>query len=468
MNCKLSTFMLVVLGALAISTPASAQWAVEVNLGARLDRIADVYGINKSPLDTRDSSTTRDFTELYEVAGITGVRTHDTGVDLSKTYLGGGGSNCALAQINSGGACGLPWCNDWVLAGTCPNRAASYDFTEADRRVQAIIDGDFEVYLRVGESFEGVNSTSDLAELADVASNFTRHYFNDFATVAPFSRTPVFVEFWNEPDGAFWSGTDTDLAWVYSTTHGVLANRPIALNRRGGLGGLGFTQTGVTDGSMRSYLNAIGPNRHRFLSSHFYLVIGGPGRSTRVEDHRFNEFLTYMDAMQKQWDALGWDAAMPPLHLTEWNISHGDVQQDNCDSGNCPFDAPINGAFASAILTWLQYYDVERAHFYDGYLPDMGMFWYDGNRSEYRVTPAAWAFHLHSDLVGRGLEDVSIGVKLVMMDPITAGKQGTPVTALASGGSDGVVVILTNLGNKPETVELALRNSPGGGTRWVE
>lgn len=145
------------------------------------DQIRPLLGVNTGPVPAGTDPNNADLTMAYRQTGVTLVRTHDFygPMDMAVMY---------------------------------PNRTRdpadvrSYDFRASDAVWQAILEGGFEPYLRLGDSYNNATPPANAHERANwvnAAVNVVRHYrqgqWNGFNT--PFR----YVEIWNEPDNQqFW------------------------------------------------------------------------------------------------------------------------------------------------------------------------------------------------------------------------------------------------------------------------
>lgn len=201
-----------------------------------------VYGVNKGPLETARACTTEesiktrlDYTRLYQKVGVTSVRLHDDAVDLSVIFKKGKFSACQLEQdvgfvdpsrvsraigveakydkgnytcesydsycykTDEDSGAFLAWDIPRIF-GKVTEDASNYDFSLADQSYQSVVDGGFEVYLRLGDSWNGTALYSNRTAVSEVGGAVLAHYLSGKTA----SERPSFIELHNEPDGRFW------------------------------------------------------------------------------------------------------------------------------------------------------------------------------------------------------------------------------------------------------------------------
>lgn len=106
-----------------------------------------------------------------------------------------------------------------------PNDPASYNFTNTDTIMQAIVANGMEPYVRIGDGHDGF-VPPDYQLYGQVVSHVIQHYVNGWAN--GFTMKIKAYEVWNEPDfetpvppapNEFWAGTPQQFYQLY----GVIA-----------------------------------------------------------------------------------------------------------------------------------------------------------------------------------------------------------------------------------------------------
>lgn len=411
--------------------------------------LADLTGVNK---DSRFSSfggaTSYDLASAYQAFGVTSVRLHDVGLDLCEIY-----GDATLLDANQDPPQPVVGCTTPTNAGpphgvwtindpTAVDDASNYDFEATDAMCAALDAIDAELYLRLGESFNGPNDTDDPAAWAQVATNIYAHLIGQMAGTDA-AIEPGFVEVFNEPDGMFWVGDNATFYELFrETVDGVRAVAAEA-GREVRIGGAGFVhqvvdnldQSGTLAGD---FVAAVGPERLDFLSAHYY---------GNCETERLSDAAAWLAEIREHMAAQ--DLEDKPLHVTEWNIGLG----QHC--GNDLFGSQRMQSFVGGVMTLMQDPSllIERAHFYAG-VTVMALFAVDESANEMVLQPSAWAFWAHSQLAdGEQVEALSCldgdcGAALTRTDE--------PM-ALAARVADGYRVVLTNDNDSETSVRVQLR-----------
>ena len=263
---------------------------------------------------------------------------------------------------------------------------SNYDFAETDAILANVASFGAGVYLRLGDSFNGVNDTGDPKSYARVATNIYRHVIGEFGSAAAATQ-PLHVEVYNEPDGMFWVGTDEDFYELFRETVDGVREAASAAGVDVSVGGAGFvhgvTKGLATEGSLADgFVEAVGPERLDFFSAHYY----GDCAAEELSD-----VVTWMTTLRGQLDERG--LADTPLHITEWNIGLGTA------CGMDYYSASRLQSFVGAALVLMHdpSLQIEAAQYYAG-IPTMGLFGTSDGR--FIVRPGAWALAAHSQLVG--------------------------------------------------------------------
>jgi xylan 1,4-beta-xylosidase len=170
-----------VLGASLLSmASAAAQWRiVEVDAGAVTGRIRSLQGVNNGPAQSKPG--TPDLIRQYRELGIDSVRTHDSGADL----------NAWIPTIRGEKDSIFPkWDAD-------PFLPESYDFSVADRVVNAIVAAGAEPYFRLGSNHDP-RPPADFDKYAEICKHIVMHYNGGWAKGYYYNIR--YWEFWNEPN----------------------------------------------------------------------------------------------------------------------------------------------------------------------------------------------------------------------------------------------------------------------------
>lgn len=331
--------------------------------------IRDFLGTNGGPLPSGPSVTT-DQTTNFQTVGINAVRTHDH----------------IIYGAHATGPGPLDLSTMFPHHTYDASLEANYDFTDSDTYFNAITDGGFEVFFRMGDS-AGLVSTpfpGEHSNLSAAAVNILRHYTE--GQWSGYSATVNEVEIWNEPDSSmFWSRTREEFIDFYITMANALRAAFPTLR----IGGPGFTEAAAGDpgaaGWLNAFLDAVEADGAPldFLSFHTY--------TNDPEDPGM-----LAANVRAKLDAHGFTGT--EIYLTEWN-TQTDPMGDLAEARELR-----NGARGASILSsgWIamQNSDISRVFHYRGSDPnamtleDYGLF--TGNGVAKRP---AWAFQMWAALV---------------------------------------------------------------------
>jgi len=336
---------------------------VTIAIGAPLagKTIQPLLGVNIGPIPSGESGNA-DVTNGYRQIGVNLVRTHDFygPLDMSTLYP------------------------DRTRDPAVPQ---SYDFAASDPVWQAMVDGGFEPYFRLGDSWNNAQPPANASERANwvkAAVQVIRHYregkWNGFKTKFRY------VEIWNEPDNQqFWQKphTPAEFFQLFAETARALKQAFPDLQ----VGGPGLTPAGALAPAGNKYtqdfLDYMKKNNVPldFFSWHIY--------SNDPNDYA-NAAAFYRAALDRH----GYQGAAS--HITEWNT---ETKRDAKDAL-----ALRAGGKGAAILTaaWinLQEQNVAASLIYRGTDPSIrtpefyGIFYADGKPKR-----VALAFSLWSKLV---------------------------------------------------------------------
>jgi hypothetical protein len=211
-----------------------------------------------------------------------------------------------------------------------------------------------EIYYRVGRSWgANIDPPADSDKFASVVKHIAMHYNQGWAN--GFHYDIRYWEFWNEPDGLFWSGTPEQFYSLYEKT-------------------------------VRA-LKSVDPT----------LKVGGDGKAFAYDDGPFREGLidycaahkvpldfyswhTYADGSADPYDAVRLAKQIRGLldsHgfpqaesiLSEWNLT-----PDFTDAEKARLQGVDNAAFIGAVLSYFQDAPIDHAQFYRGDAAWMGLF----------------------------------------------------------------------------------------------
>jgi xylan 1,4-beta-xylosidase len=235
-----------------------------------------------------------------------------------------------------------------------PEKPESYNFSPTDKVLAAIRASGAEIYYRVGRSWgANDNPPDDPDKFADVVKHIAMHYNQGWAN--GFHYEINYWEFWNEPDGIFWSGTPEQFYSLYEKIALALKSVDPALK----VGG---------DGLAVAYTK--GPYREGFLD---YCVA-----------HRvpldFYSWHVYTDLSADPYDAVrlaGIIRGILDKHgfplaesiLSEWNLT-----PDFSEAEKAELQGMHNAAYIGAVLSYIQHAHLDHAHFYRGDAAWMGLF----------------------------------------------------------------------------------------------
>lgn len=324
--------------------------------------VAPLLGVNMGPKPAGRDSANADLTNAYQKIGVRMIRNHDFNGPLDMAVM-------------------------YPDRTRDPSNFNSYDFQASDAVWRAIVDGGFEPYFRLGDSYNNVKPPLDARERANwvrAAVEVIRHYrqgkWNGFTT--PFR----YVEIWNEPDNRqFWPTPHSiqEFFQLYVETAVALKQAfPDLL-----IGGPAVTQMNVfmPQGNkwIHGFLTYVKQNNAPldFLSWHLY-------------SNNPTDWTTAASFYRKELEGLGFQSTR--MHITEWNT---DIRQMGDESTEAV--ALRSGSKGAAILTaaWIamQKSGIDVSTFYRGPDPDInvktfyGMFFADGRPKKIALAFSLWA-----------------------------------------------------------------------------
>lgn len=447
--------MLCWVAALIATGPAVAESTgliIELDASRVQGTIRDVFGTNKKPsFDGRTLGTSVNAASLYSAFGMSQVRLHDAGVDLCAIYTPASKLNVGVMPAQPVTGCELSGTGSvphfsWTPTSSADadlNNTANYNFTAMDRVLAEVAGTGASVYLRLGESFNGPNDTSDPVAWAKVATNLYKHAIGVFKPTPGIAIDPVFVEVFNEPDGGFWRGSSNTFYTLFTETVTRVRAAAAAAGRTIRIGGPGFTRNILTSSTVagnpaNGFIGAVGVNNLDFYSAHLYNSCSTATLASAG---------TFLRSLRSLVDAQG--GIGKPIHITEWNIGLG----SQC--GNDLFAEPRTQSFASGVLSLMQdpALNIEAAHQYAA-VTIMSLFDFTSVTGKARINPSAWAFWAHARL--RGAQRVATKVCQGSTCADGFASDTLPLMAIGALRAGGQTVVVTNdsTGNQAYTLRI--------------
>ena len=334
---------------------------LNVDVGKVIGEIRSFQGLNGLPSPVMAGLPS--LVQQYKDLRVDQVRTHDamgpSEID-SKFVLGNGEltwlipDNAQRAGVVKSGNAAIIF-PDWSAD---PEKAASYNFAATDNVIAAIRSSGAEVYYRIGRSWgANVNPPDDFDKFASVVRHIAMHYNQGWAN--GFHYGIRYWEFWNEPDGLFWSGTPQQFYSLYEKTARALKSGDPTLK----VGGDGKAFPSDDGGYREGFLDYCAAHHAPldFYSWHTY----ANGSADAYDAVRLAK------EIRSLLDAHGFPHA--ESILSEWNLSANFTQAEKAE-----LQGPHNAAYIGAVLSYLQDTTIDHAHFYRGDAAWMGLFDLDG------------------------------------------------------------------------------------------
>ena len=239
-----------------------------------------------------------------------------------------------------------------------PEKPESYNFGCTDKFLGAVREGGAEVYYRIGRSWGAqIDPPPDFDKYADVVRHVAMHYNKGWAS--GFHYNIRYWEFWNEPDGLFWSGTPAQFYSLYEKTARALKSVDPSIKV-----GADGEANAFDDGAFREGLIDYCVAHHVPLD--------------------FYSWHSYADSSADPYDAirLAHDIrhvlgshGIPKAEsiLSEWNLT-----ADFTKNQQSRLRGMETAAYMGAVLTYLQDAPIDHAHFYRGDAAWMGLFSLNG------------------------------------------------------------------------------------------
>ncbi len=194
---------------------------IRIDFDNVIDEIRPVHNIGRMP----EYETGSEINSYFTKANMTSCRTHDINpTDIHRIFT--------------------DFSKD-------VNDESSYDFTECDKVMAAIVDTGMEPFFRLGISYsdpvkdrEYLAPPADYAKWSEICEHIILHYNEGWSN--GFHYNIKYWEIWNEPensddisDNHFWTGTDEEFFRLYDTAAKYLKKKFPSL-KIGGYGSCGF------------------------------------------------------------------------------------------------------------------------------------------------------------------------------------------------------------------------------------
>jgi hypothetical protein len=362
--------LLLCTAAVAQDTSNSGFRSLNVDAGKVIGEIRSFQGLNGLPSPVMAGLPT--LIQQYKDLRVNQVRTHDAmgPTEIDSQFVFGNGElawlipdNAQRAGVVKAGNAAIIF-PDWSAD---PEKPASYNFAASDKVIAAIRASGAEVFYRIGRSWgANVNPPDDFDKFASVVKHIAIHYNQGWAD--GFHDGIRYWEFWNEPDGLFWSGTPQQFYSLYEKTARALKSVDPALK----VGGNGKAFPSDDGGYREEFLDYCASHHVPldFYSWHTY----ANGSADPYDAARLAK------EMRGILDAHGFPHA--ESILSEWNLSANFTETEKAE-----LQGAHNAAYIGAVLSYLQDTTIDHAHFYRGDAAWMGLFDPDG-----RYFKTAYAF----------------------------------------------------------------------------
>lgn len=385
---------------------------VTIAIGEPQGVIRRLLGVNAGPV-VLGKNGRFDLTAQYRRQGVVQVRTHDYYGPLDMAVL-------------------------YPDQNADPDSTASYNFSESDRVFRAILDGGFEPYLRIGDSWNIGASFGSLRRRAPAnRANWVRaavHVVRHYREMA--GDRLRYVEVWNEPNlPRFWDSSPEEFASLFADAVRAI-KREFPTLRVGGPG-IAHAATELPGGKrpLDAFLRGIaGQCRPDFFSWHVY--------TNRPE--KIREIARFYRAELDRYGFKGLAQHVTEYHTDERNILPG-----------LTVAALRAGAAGAAIVTgmWIamQMESIEEATIYRGsdVAPDQTTF-YGLLRTDGRPKGPGLAFEFWSRMA-QTKQRLSVAL---------SGGDGGTFWCLAGRTDDRTIrLLIANAGSSPVRWNLKV---PGG------
>ncbi len=299
-----------------LSTTTTVTADISVIAGSESGSIKSLIGVNGGPKTA--TGTVTDFTTFFQTLGITTIRTHDFNGPFDMHVI-------------------------YPSKSADPSVCGSFSFTATNTYLNKIINGNFHLYLRLGDSTTTTSPPTDSTEQANWI-NAAKKYIQYLTTGACTGHTVTIdaIEFWNEPNNqAFW-GSGTTLAFDQFMNDAVTqlkASFPTI--KIGGPAVISSTYSNATNqaylASLLSYLKAHNtpidffswhlysdnPTDFKTAANYYRAALTTAGFSSSIESHitEWNNVITTSAGAAKRTTGEG-----PALMTASWiNLQASDV-----------------------------------------------------------------------------------------------------------------------------------------------
>jgi xylan 1,4-beta-xylosidase len=352
--------MLLVAGS-AQDTTSVGYRSLRVEAGKVIGEIRSFQGLNGPPSPVMAGLP--NLIQQYRDLRINQVRTHDAmgPTEIDSKFVPGNGEltwlipdDAQRAGVVTAGNASIIF-SDWRAD---PENSASYNFAPTDKMIAGIRASGAEVYYRIGRSWgANVNPPDDFDRFASVVKHIAMHYNQGWAN--GFRDSIRYWEFWNEPDGLFWSGTPEQFYTLYGKIARALKSVDPALK----IGGDGKAFPSDDGGYREGFIDycAVHHVPLDFYSWHTY----ANGSADPYDAVRLAR------EIRSILDTHGFPHA--ESILSEWNLSADFTEPEKAE-----LQGAHNAAYIGAVLSYLQDTSIDHAHFYRGDAAWMGLFGLDG------------------------------------------------------------------------------------------
>jgi xylan 1,4-beta-xylosidase len=331
--------------------------SVQVDAGKVIGEVRSFQGVNGPPSPLMAGLP--NLVQQYKDLRINQVRTHDFmgPTEIDSEFEQGNGLLTWLipdpaqrAGVVKAGNASIIF-PDWAAD---PEKPASYNFAPTDEVLAAIRATGAEIYYRIGRSWgANVEPPPDFDKFANVVKHIAMHYNQGWAN--GFHYDIRYWEFWNEPDGFFWSGTPEQFYSLYEKTARALKSVDPALKVGGDAIAFAYNDGPFREGLI-DYCAA-----HKlpldFFSWHTYADLSAdPYDAVRLAKE-----------IRGILDTHGFPKA--ESILSEWNLT-----PDFTDYAKARLQGVENAAFIGAVLSYFQDAAIDHAQFYRGDAAWMGLF----------------------------------------------------------------------------------------------
>ena len=338
-------------------TPNAGFRALRIDAGKVIGEIRSFQGMNGPPSPLMAGLP--NLVQQYKDLRVNQVRTHDfmgpTEID-SKFEQGNGllawliPDSAQRASVVKAGNASIIF-PDWRAD---PEKPGSYNFAPTDQVLAAIRASGAEIYYRVGRSWgANIDPPRDFDKFANVVKHIAMHYNQGWAN--GFHYDIRYWEFWNEPDGVFWSGTPEQFYSLYEKTVRALKSVDSALK----VGGDAKASPADDGGYREGFIDYCAAHK---LPLDFYSWHTYADRSADPYDA-----VRLAKEIRGMLDTHGFPKA--ESILSEWNLT-----PDFTDSEKTRLQGVDNAAYIGAVLSYFQDAPIDHAMFYRGDAAWMGLF----------------------------------------------------------------------------------------------